>query len=211
MPQGIIFDCDGVLIDSRDAHCRYFNRLRENVGLGPMNCEQQDYMFMHSVEEAINHIIPIPLQSVALDSANWLSMSEFCKHVRVMPGIHELLDFLHYEGVQVAVNTNSGSEAHEILERLDLARHFDLMMTANDVQEPKPAPAGVRKILQHMRLTPQQVAFVGDTVVDQQTARPLGIPFWAYRNPNLDADRHITDYSEVLQFMATERALPQAA
>lgn len=211
MPQAILFDCDGVLIDSRDAYCFYFNRLRKSVGLGPMDCEQQDFMFMHSVEEAINHIIPVALQSVALDGSNWLSMSEFCAHVRVMPGIDEFLDFLHYQGVAVAVNTNSRSEVHEILKRTGLARHFKLVMTASDVQDPKPAPAGARKILRYLQLEPDQVAFVGDSQVDQQTAQALGVAFWAYRNPRLDADLHFSDYTEVLQMMAGEGSLPIAA
>ena len=39
-PSGVIFDCDGVLIDSREANIAYYDYLRSYVGLPPLPKEQ---------------------------------------------------------------------------------------------------------------------------------------------------------------------------
>ena len=38
----IIFDCDGVLIDSFDANMRYYSRIKEQLGLSPLTEERSE-------------------------------------------------------------------------------------------------------------------------------------------------------------------------
>ena len=39
---GVIFDCDGVLVDSRDANRMYYNLIREGIGMLPITPEEED-------------------------------------------------------------------------------------------------------------------------------------------------------------------------
>ena len=55
---GVIFDCDGVMIDSRTANNIYYNRVLAWFGLPPMTPEQEHYSFMATSEQALLHIVP---------------------------------------------------------------------------------------------------------------------------------------------------------
>ena len=41
--KAIVFDCDGVIFDSREANKAYYNAILKNIGLPPMNEEQLNF------------------------------------------------------------------------------------------------------------------------------------------------------------------------
>ena len=55
---GVVFDCDGVLIDSREANTAYYNRILAIAGFGPMNPDEENYTHMHAMWESLLHIFP---------------------------------------------------------------------------------------------------------------------------------------------------------
>lgn len=65
-------------------------------------------------------------------------------------------------------------------------------MTSGKVSHPKPNPEGVHSILETLEPHPHEVAYIGDSIVDEQTARAAGVAFWAYKNSRLAAHHHVT-------------------
>ena len=55
--KGVIFDCDGVLVASKEANKQYYNLILKGLGMPPMNSEQEDYMHMHTVDESIKYLV----------------------------------------------------------------------------------------------------------------------------------------------------------
>ena len=55
---GVIFDCDGVLLDSRESNSIFYNRVLAVFGLPPMTPEQEKYCFMATAGQALRHIVP---------------------------------------------------------------------------------------------------------------------------------------------------------
>ena len=49
---GLVFDCDGVLFDTRDVNRFYYNHILEELGLAPMTPKKR-YAFMHTVDAAL--------------------------------------------------------------------------------------------------------------------------------------------------------------
>jgi phosphoglycolate phosphatase len=56
-------------------------------------------------------------------------------------------------------------------------------------------------VVDHFSVSPEEVIYVGDSMVDQMAARDAGIPFVAYRNPDLTADYHIRSLAEVADLL----------
>ena len=54
----VAFDCDGVMFDSREANRAYYNHLLEHFHLPAMTPQQLAYAHMHTVDEALAHLIP---------------------------------------------------------------------------------------------------------------------------------------------------------
>ncbi|MGE4291498.1 MAG: HAD family hydrolase [Desulfovibrio sp.] len=195
--RAVIFDCDGVLIDSWHAALHFFNSMRAAVGLGPMNPEEERDCFVRTIPESLDVIIPAPLRAEAQRAWEAFDLGELLGLIQAHAGVPALLDRLRRAGRGLAVCTNGGAEQHVILKHLDLLQRFDLMITAEDAPRGKPWPDGCAMILERFALRPDQAVYVGDSHVDEETARNAGIPFWAYRNPELNAVAHISDFNTV--------------
>ncbi len=194
----VIFDCDGVLIDSWDAYQSFFARIRNRLGLAPLTPEQQELVFMYSLEEGVRRFFPPETHDEALLRVKALSWEELGCRVSLEPGVVRLLRALKQSGKRVALDTNAQAGIRQVLERFGLLGYFDMMVTSDDVPAPKPDPQGAMKILNRFDVPTARTVFVGDSKADEHTARRLGIPFWSYCNPDLAAHRYLTDFSQVL-------------
>ncbi|WP_243546690.1 HAD family hydrolase [Pseudodesulfovibrio tunisiensis] len=194
----VIFDQDGVLIDSWDSSIHYFNRIRQEMGLGPMSRDQEDYSFIHTVDQSIDHITPDHLKHLIPQAKATVRFEELLPLVKLQPGIVEFLERLRDAGFKLAVDTNGGIEQHMILEHVGLLHLFHKIVTTADVAEGKPSPEGVHAILGEFDLNTAQALFIGDSSIDMRTANNAGVTFWAYRNSDLKAGIHLADYGSVL-------------
>ena len=52
-------------------------------------------------------------------------------------------------------------------------------------------------ILQAHGLQRHEVAYIGDSKVDEKTAQAAGVRFWAYKDQSLSAEVHIEDFWEI--------------
>jgi HAD superfamily hydrolase (TIGR01509 family) len=87
------------------------------------------------------------------------------------------------------------------MERFGLGPFFDMVVTALDVKNPKPHPESIEKILQRFDLKKDEAVFVGDSEVDQQTAKSAGIQFIAYKNREIANDLFIEDHLDLLDLL----------
>ena len=107
LPSGIIFDCDGVLIDSRDANIAYYNYLRNYVGLPPLPENMHDFVQAGTVNEVLDVIIPKPLRPLMRDAVRKLSYrDEIMPHITHFPGLHAVLDLCKAAGIPMGIDTN---------------------------------------------------------------------------------------------------------
>ena len=192
--RGIIFDCDGVLIDSQKANLRFYTLILEKMGLPGMNAKDETYVHMHTVQESLARIVPPDRLQEAEQTARDISYREVMDWVRPQPGLMQFLSLLQAGNIRCAVSTNRTNTLSLVLEHFDLGQFFHPVVSASDVTWPKPHPESVYWVLQTWRFAPQDVAFIGDSTVDQYTAEAAGVTFWAYGNPHLEADRYIVDY-----------------
>lgn len=88
-----------------------------------------------------------------------------------------------------------------IIERFDLGRYFEMVVTALDVKHPKPHPESVEKILQAFNLQREKTLYVGDSEVDKETALSSGVRFIAYKNRDIAVDGFIDDHLVLLDFL----------
>jgi len=85
---------------------------------------------------------------------------------------------------------NAGAVTRSALARLGLTRHFDVVVTRDEMRALKPDPDGWRVIAALANGTATHQAFmVGDSWVDGVAATAAGVPFIAYRMPATDLAR----------------------
>lgn len=202
----VIYDCDGVLFDSFEANTRLYNDLCARVGREALREEERAYVHSHTVYESIHYLFgkEDELERKALEALRQVDLRDYIPYLKMEPHLFEALNGLKREGILRAINTNRTTSMKPIMDRFDLWPVFDMVVTALDVKHPKPHPESIEKILKQFHLNPEQAVFIGDTEVDQQTARSSGVPFIAYKNGHLEADFHMDDHLEIFNFPLLE-------
>lgn len=206
--EAVIFDCDGVLIDSRAANAAFYNQILAHFNREPLTEVQLTYVHAHTVYESLAYLFQ---GDDRLPEAErfWRTMDygPINKMLTLQPGLIECLKDLRGR-FKTAIATNRTTTMAGLLRRFGLDRYFDLVVTSLDVRNPKPHPEAIEKILSSFGLNSRQACYIGDSVVDEETARRAGVLFIAYRNEDLRADHHLSDFAELIPLL--ER-LPAAA
>jgi phosphoglycolate phosphatase len=200
-PSLIIYDCDGVLIDSRRSNEAFYNHILGHFGLPPLTPEQLDLVHAATAQEAVDFLFGgTPWLAAAQDYQRHLDNAPFLSLIRPEPHVREVLARLR-PAYRTAIATNRGKSLAPVLHTLGLAGLFDLTVSCYDVSRPKPHPECLQKILRHFRLRPDEALYVGDSEVDRLVAQEAGVPLAAYKNPRLRALYHLQDHLELLQLL----------
>ncbi|WP_315523170.1 HAD-IA family hydrolase [Pseudoramibacter alactolyticus] len=95
---------------------------------------------------------------------------------KVYPGVVDILDYYQQCNKRLAVATfKIRSATEKIFQKFDLMKYFDMIVTADDVDNPKPEPDCVLKILDFYGCSKTEAILVGDTKTDYLTGRNAGI------------------------------------
>ena len=193
----VAFDCDGVLFDSEDANTAYYNHILRRFGRPDMTPEQVVYAHMHTADQVMAHLFP---DRTLLDRANAargeVGYLPFIKHMRIEPYLKMLLKLLRPK-FKTAIATNRTNTMPHVLRAHGLEDQFDLVVTAQDVRNPKPDPEMLTTILTYFNIHPDEALYVGDSALDEQAAEAAGVHLVAYKNPALAAAFHIESFKEL--------------
>lgn len=190
----VIFDCDGVMFDSRQANEAYYNQILAHFGKPPMNSQQSDYVHIHTADQSVAYLFgDDPLVEQALAYRRQISYFPFIPLMEMEPYLKAFLEYLR-PTYKTAISTNRSDTMHRVLLDYGLQAYFDLVISSLDVKHPKPHPESLLKILSHFSLSPDETIYVGDSEVDELAAKAAGIPLVAYKNRDLSAALHVEHF-----------------
>jgi HAD superfamily hydrolase (TIGR01509 family) len=196
-PAALIFDCDGVMFESKQANIEFYSHIARHFGLGPLGEADVEFVHMHTADESLRHLFRgSPHLEEALAYRLEMDYTPFIDYMVMEPGLKELLAELKpYVGLAVA--TNRSNTIGKVLEWNGLSGYFDIVVSSLDVTLPKPHPECIHKILNHFELPAARSFYVGDSLVDEQTAEAAGVPFISYKNKHLRAVFHVDQMKEI--------------
>jgi len=197
----VIFDCDGVLFDSRQANINYYNYLLKKFGLPPMKQSQVEYIHMHTAEESVAYLFKgSPLLEKAQAYRYKMDYRPFIRDMTIEEGLKELLSELKPR-FHLALATNRSNTISEVIRYHGLEGFFEMVVSSLDVSRPKPHPEAIQRILTHFNVSPSEAVYVGDSEVDQRTASASGVVFVAYKNKKLEADYHVDRLMDIMRVL----------
>jgi phosphoglycolate phosphatase-like HAD superfamily hydrolase len=204
-PNVIIFDCDGVLFDSRKANQSFYNHLLTQFGKPSLSETDLSYVHIHTAGESIHYLFRDDhTRDAVLDYNRTLDYSPFIHLMEMETGLIEFLDYIR-PVARTAISTNRSTTIGQILKTFALEPYFDLVVSSLDVSQPKPDPESVFKILDYFKVTPDQCWYIGDSEIDAQTAGRAGVFFVAYKNLSLPGDFHVQGFSELKDYFKDSR------
>ena len=178
----IIFDLDGTLLNTIDDLGYACNYALEQTGYPTHRIE--DYPRM--VGNGINNLIRRALPEAERTEENILRVRAHfvpyynvhnCDYTRPYKGISEALKALKAQGHQLAVASNKYQAATEKIVEHFFPGVFDVILGEREGIERKPDPQIVYDIVGRLRQT--ETLYIGDSLVDRDTAKNANVPFVA--------------------------------
>ena len=144
MIDAFVFDFDGLIVDTE--WCEYVSIAEQFEQYGHRYAVEHFQQFVGTAwptgwAEELIETVGEPLDATLLNVQRRSRRDELLHACGTLPGVVELLDLAHSEGVPLAVassSTRDWVEPH--LERLGLRDRFSAVLTRNDVERAKPAP-----------------------------------------------------------------------
>lgn len=197
----VIFDCDGVMFDSKNANKHYYNHILEKLGHPAMTPEELDYVHIHNVMRSVRYLLrnhPEDLDKAEAYRAD-LDYLPYLDYMIIEPDLIEFLEYLREKNIEAAISTSRTTTMNDILEIFGLKKYFGKVMTTFDVQNPKPHPEALEVILSHYKLTAQEAIYIGDSTVDREHSAGVGMQLIGFKNPELSAEFNVTSFMEIPQ------------
>ncbi len=175
MIHAVLFDFDGVLLDSFDAWLALMNAAAVHFGHPPISAEAFRKANGQSTQVDVDSFYPD--QTVESIEAFYREhFSEYAGAAKVDPQAHSVIQALDDRELLSAVITNTHSLiARPLLKAAGLLPHA--LVAADDVAKPKPAPDMIFRACEVLGAEPWDALVVGDSRFDRQAAASAGSPF----------------------------------
>jgi HAD superfamily hydrolase (TIGR01509 family) len=181
----IIFDCDGVLVDSEPITQRVFARMLQELGLSLRPEEMFEHFTGRSMShcsEVIARMLQRPLPADFLEQYAERTTAVLHAELRAVPEIEMALDCIEAAGVQYCV-ASSGSHAkmRTTLTITGLLPRFDgKLFSATDVPRGKPAPDVFLHAAARLGVPPAECCVIEDTPAGVAAAVAAGMEVLGY-------------------------------
>ncbi|MGE4499102.1 MAG: HAD family hydrolase [Hydrogenovibrio sp.] len=174
--QCVIFDWDGTLMNSEARIVSSIQTAAERVGFPVLPYDVSKQIIGLSLEKAILTLYPDAdasgIEAMAKGYTDCF-LDESCVPMLPFEGAEALLQFLHGEGVKVAIATGKSRKGlDQVLDEVGFEPYFHFTRTPVE-SESKPSPLMLQQILDEFDLAPEQAVMVGDTEFDMQMAQTI--------------------------------------
>ncbi|MDA8179916.1 MAG: HAD family phosphatase [Deltaproteobacteria bacterium] len=197
MPEAVLFDFDGILVDSEPMHHRAFNEVLDPLGMAfPWKEYVETYMGFDD-RDAFREAFRA--KGIDLDDTNLAKLvaaksEAFLRGLRAgvtaYPGAVPLIETLSAAGTPLALCSGAlRADIDPILARLGVARRFDAIVSADDVRRSKPDPESYALAFRRLAETysssltvPGKSVAVEDTPAGIRSAKGAGLRVLAVTN-----------------------------
>jgi HAD superfamily hydrolase (TIGR01509 family) len=178
MLSGIVFDMDGVIVNSHPAHEEAWREFLHSLGKDVSEAELAFIFDGHKREEILRYFLGdlSPTQFAEYGRLKDRFFRRKIRNIRPISGLMEFLLQVENAGVPAAVATSaSQSRTRSTLDRLRLTRRFNVIVTGNDVLEGKPDPSIYRLACCRLNAAPENTMAIEDAVSGIQSAKSAGL------------------------------------
>jgi beta-phosphoglucomutase len=209
MIKAIIFDMDGVLVDSEPFHIEIEKQQFLQIKLSVSNEEHHQYMGVASdvmwKEIAEHHSINVSVEDLIeqfkIKSIQYFSELE---EIPVMPGLIDLLEKLSHNNFPMAVASSSYPEIIKIiLEKTGLRKYFQVVVSSQEAGKSKPEPDVFLLAARKLGIPPKDCVVIEDSANGIKAAQAAGMSCVAFQgagaNPQSqkEADAVVKSYSQL--------------
>jgi beta-phosphoglucomutase len=178
MLRGVVFDFDGVIVDSHPVHKRAWKRLLDSVGKAISEEELEFVVDGRRRDDILRHFLGDldPERIVEYGHRKEQFFREEAAGVQTISGLLSFLRELEEADVVLGVaSSGSRSRVSFLLSRLKLTKHFQVIVTGDDVERGKPDPAIFLRVAKDLQRESSELLAFEDAVSGVKAAKAAGM------------------------------------
>lgn len=175
--KAIIFDMDGVIIDSEPLHEKAsqtvfadFDVLLDDSVFAPFRGKTDRDIIEHLIEK--HQIVHVTVEDLLGRKRD--AYAELIDELQPIPGV---MSFIHYAAVyyRLALTTSASRRNKELaFQKFNLHSFFEAVVTSNDISNPKPHPEPYLLTVEKLELTPEACLVIEDSTNGVRSAAAAG-------------------------------------
>ena len=184
-----IFDLDGTLLNTLDDLKNAVNAALAKRGYPARTLDEVRLFVGNGVARLIERAVPEGTSAAETAAILADFRVYYNAHINVethpYAGVAALLGKLRAAGVKIGVNSNKYDAAVQLLMNDHFPGLLDKAVGESETVPKKPSPIGVETLLKALDADAESAVYIGDSGVDEQTAKNAGLPFiwvsWGFR------------------------------
>ena len=175
--KGVIFDLDGVIVDTAHFHFLAWRKTAKELGFD-LTEELNEELKGISRIDSLQKILDWSRASISQDTFNTLTSEkndEYLQHVNkmsekdILPGVYDFILKLKKQNAPIALGSASKNAIH-ILDRVGLLEFFDTIVDGNNVSKAKPDPEVFLLGAEQLNVKPENCIVFEDSVAGIEAA-----------------------------------------
>jgi phosphoglycolate phosphatase len=180
-----IIDLDGTMLDTMGDFEVALNRMRAELGLGPVTVAQIELMVGKGSENLIRRVLALDYDEAGVEDKFAQAFESYQRHYIAINGQHSAtyagveagLQAMQADGLRLACVTNKPlAFALPLLKLKGLDGYFEVLYGGDSFEKKKPHPMPLLAACDFFGLEPAKVVAIGDSSNDAQAARAAGCP-----------------------------------
>ena len=211
--QCVIFDMDGVIIDSEEIHKKAYYETFKSLGVDVSESLYKTLTgssTINAFQKLVNHfnLDDIPEELVLQKRKRYVNYFENDPTLSLVHGVKDLIQFLYEQNITLVLASSSAMvNINRVFSRFGLNQYFTAKISGADLTASKPHPEIFEKAAILGGVSKEQCIVIEDSDNGIKAANDAGIFVVAYENPLVsdqtlkDANLIIRDYNILKKFM----------
>ncbi|MEG9326540.1 beta-phosphoglucomutase [Salinimicrobium catena] len=209
--RGVIFDLDGVIVDTAKFHFLAWRKLANDLGFD-ITLEQNEQLKgvsrIHSLEQILNwggkSISKEEFDRLMITkNEDYLSRISGMSEKDLLPGVKKVLDYLTENNIPYSLGSAS-KNARPILKSLNIYDRFEAIVDGNDVSKAKPDPEVFLIASEKLKIKPENCVVFEDSVAGVEAAKRANMLSIGIGQEDVlrEADHIFADFTQIeLEFI----------
>ena len=187
--KSVIFDMDGVLVNTEPVHLKMYQRLLADYGK-----EMEYAVYAPCIGSTTRLLQKLLMDAYGVDIFTPENQRRIARYEREIldrdgygeiPGMASFIKNLKESGLRLAVASSSPySMIVRTVRDIGLEPYFDRLVSGEDVPQPKPAPDVFQKAMEELGVRPEECVIVEDSANGVRAAKAAGAACIGFSNPD---------------------------
>ncbi|HLT93601.1 MAG TPA: HAD family phosphatase [Membranihabitans sp.] len=211
--KAVIFDMDGVLINTESHHMVIEHQIFRDLGL-EITEEEREPFIGYAADEMWSRVIAhykldhSPNDLLNLNNERIIEYFTSQADIEMIPGVNRVLQWIEDRGIPLAVASSSSRIVMDVLlEQAGLDKYFKIRVGGQDVEKSKPAPFIYLHTAGLLEVEPGECVVIEDSTNGIRAAKSAGMYCIGYKGVGFHgqdqsmADETIAEYDELIPLL----------